>query len=607
MATRWAHWRRRAAGALFAFGVGAALAAASAKAQVFAPPVLLESFEGPDGVAAVVTTNDPIYVGHSQSPVGATRGASSMLLELEGAFETDDGISGGWGALGGSAVQRDFLAGVPADAAQVAAFQAVAADPSAWNLLFDVTTTADSWTNAPPTTAADPIDAGPTRAAVRVGFSYTDDFGTPGFGQYNSGSLYSSVGKQTILVPMTTLLQSGIPLGTLSSYYQLQFGGDSNRFAPGNAADPATPDPTTGAKYYIDNIRLKPATPVVPDILFDWEDGTLQGWSDAGRAGHENTYEISNSPFGAVNYNNGDPVLAPTGKSLLADTSNGTGFRWGMGYLLDSDPDNDPLTPVDAGIQSQITSLARKLNKADVIQFDLVYSDPANTDPNSGPVAATPILHAGFMKVVMGIWHDIDGTGGPDSQFQFDNGFATDALGNNVAIQNEDVAIAVTSEITPDMITPDEPLTMSFRLADFFQVVGGGPTNLKSTPIPENTNHLEFAITLQGNAGQTQLVHIDNFRLLSSVALDADFDHDGDVDAADLTKWKADLKAGNGLSDADDNGVTDGNDFLIWQRQLGNDATPAVASTRAVPEPGTAALSAICLAALGALRGRPKR
>jgi hypothetical protein len=592
---------------LFALGVGLALAAASAEAQVFAPPVLLESFESPDGVAGVVTTNDPIYVGHSQSPVGVTRGASSMLLELEGAFETDDGISGGWGALGGSAVQRDFLAGVPADAAQVAAFQAVAADPSAWNLLFDVTTTADSWTNAPPTTAADPIDAGPTRAALRVGFSYTDDVGTPGFGQYNTGSFYSAVGKQTVLIPMTTLIQSGVPLGTLSSYYQLQFGGDSNRFAPGNAASPATPDPTTGAKYFIDNIRLKPATPVVPEILFNWEDGTLQGWSDAGRAGHENTYEISNSSFGAVNYNNGDPILAPTGKSLLADTSNGTGFRWGMGYLLDSDPDNDPLTPVDAGVQSQITSLARKLNKADVIQFDLVYSDPSNTDPNSGPVATTPILHAGFMKVVMGIWHDIDGTGGPDSQFQFDNGFATDALGNNVAIQNEDVAISVTSEITPDMITPDEPLTVSFRLADFFQVVGGAPTNLKSTPIPENTNHLEFAITLQGNAGQTQLVHLDNFRLLSSVALDADFDHDGDVDVADLTKWKADFRAGNGLSDADENGVTDGNDFLIWQRQLGNDATPAVVSAQAVPEPGTAVLSAICLAALGALRSRSKR
>jgi hypothetical protein len=576
-------------------------------AQAFPSPVLLESFENPGGVASVVPIADPIYVGHSQSTIGATRGANSLLLELEGAFVTDDGISGGWGAIGGSAVQRDFLAGNPADAAQVAAFQAVAADPSAWNLLFDVTTTADSWTNAPLTTAADPIDTGPTRAALRVGFSYTDDLGNPGFGQFNSGSLYGGVGKQTILVPMSTLIQSGVPLGALSTYYQVQFGGDSNRFAPGNAAAPATPDPTTGAKYFIDNIRLKPATPVVPEILFNWEDGTLQGWSDAGRAGHENTYEISNSTFGAVNYNNGDPILAPTGKSLLIDTSNGTGFRWGMGYLLDSDPDNDPMTPVNAGIQSQITTLARKLNKADVIQFDLVYSDPANTDPGAGPVAITPILHAGFMKVVMGIWHDIDGTGGPDSQFQFDNGFATDALGNNVAIQDEGVAIAVTSEITPDMISPDEPLTVSFRLADFFQVVGGAPTNLKSTPIPENTNHLEFAITIQGNGGQTILAHIDNFRLLSSIALDADFDHDGDVDGADLVKWKADFSAQNGLSDADDNGVTDGNDFLIWQRQLGNDATPAVASTGAVPEPASAALAAGSLAAIALVRHRSRR
>jgi hypothetical protein len=345
----------------------------------------------------------------------------------------------------------------------------------------------------------------------------------------------------------------------------------------------------------------------VPEILFNWEDGTLQGWSDAGRAGHENTYKLTNSTFGAVNYNNGDPILAPTGKSLLIDTSNGTGFRWGAGYLLDSDPDNDPGTPVNASIQSQITTLARKLNKADVIQFDLVYSDPANTDPSAGPVAITPILHSGFMKVVMGIWHDIDGTGGPDSQFQFDNGFATDALGNNVAIQNEDVAVAVTSEITPDMISPDEPLTVSFRLADFFQVVGGAPTNLKATPIPENTNHLEFAITIQGNGGQTILAHIDNFRLLSSIALDADFDRDGDVDGADLTKWKGDFIAQNGNSDANDDGVTNGSDFLIWQRQLGNDATPATDAVSAVPEPASAAIAAAGLAALVLVRRRSGR
>ena len=81
-----------------------------------------------------------------------------------------------------------------------------------------------------------------------------------------------------------------------------------------------------------------------------------------------------------------------------------------------------------------------------------------------------------------------------------------------------------------------------------------------------------------------------------------DFQLDGDVDAADLTRWKngyglaASATPNNG--DADANGSVDGADFLLWQRNLG--VTPPVAATQhvsAVPEPG--AIGA-CLVACGA-------
>jgi len=47
-----------------------------------------------------------------------------------------------------------------------------------------------------------------------------------------------------------------------------------------------------------------------------------------------------------------------------------------------------------------------------------------------------------------------------------------------------------------------------------------------------------------------------------------DFDASGTVDAADLTEWMGDFGV-NADSDADGDGDSDGNDFLLWQRNLG--------------------------------------
>jgi T5SS/PEP-CTERM-associated repeat protein len=63
----------------------------------------------------------------------------------------------------------------------------------------------------------------------------------------------------------------------------------------------------------------------------------------------------------------------------------------------------------------------------------------------------------------------------------------------------------------------------------------------------------------------------------------ADFNHDGKVTGADLAKWKTEFGM-NASSNADGDSDSDGNDFLIWQRQLGSGG-PAVASVASVPEP----------------------
>jgi hypothetical protein len=64
--------------------------------------------------------------------------------------------------------------------------------------------------------------------------------------------------------------------------------------------------------------------------------------------------------------------------------------------------------------------------------------------------------------------------------------------------------------------------------------------------------------------------------------LSADFNNDGQVDAADLAQWRGDFGM-NALSDANDDGDSDGAEFLLWQRQLGPSMLSRSLAT--VPEP----------------------
>lgn len=92
--------------------------------------------------------------------------------------------------------------------------------------------------------------------------------------------------------------------------------------------------------------------------------------------------------------------------------------------------------------------------------------------------------------------------------------------------------------------------------------------------------------------------------VVSAPSLNADFDEDGDVDAADLAKWKTGFGIASGAThmqgDADGNGAVDGADFLTWQQQFGT--TPATPTAGAVPEPASVLL--VGLAAAGCFLAR---
>ena len=90
------------------------------------------------------------------------------------------------------------------------------------------------------------------------------------------------------------------------------------------------------------------------------------------------------------------------------------------------------------------------------------------------------------------------------------------------------------------------------------------PTAIDSAPATLNYYVLGSAAGALSTAGWNSLSD-QNY----DASLPADFNESGGaVNAADLTAWMGDYALGAG-SDADDDGDSDGRDFLIWQRQLG--------------------------------------
>ena len=79
-----------------------------------------------------------------------------------------------------------------------------------------------------------------------------------------------------------------------------------------------------------------------------------------------------------------------------------------------------------------------------------------------------------------------------------------------------------------------------------------------------------------------------NSLLFAREPLPGDFNGDFVVDGADLTIWESEFSqvVATISADADFDFDSDGNDFLLWQRNLGIDMVTQAAS-QVVPEPGS--------------------
>jgi hypothetical protein len=79
-------------------------------------------------------------------------------------------------------------------------------------------------------------------------------------------------------------------------------------------------------------------------------------------------------------------------------------------------------------------------------------------------------------------------------------------------------------------------------------------------------------------------------------SLAGDFNDDTVVNGLDLAEWRADFGVDDG-SDADGDLDSDGEDLLIWQRQLG-ETSPSMLSASTVPEPTAACLTGAAIFAM---------
>jgi len=510
-----------------------------------AQTMLIDSFE--NGVDQwVLDDANSIHLNHAASTIGVTDGLASMEVEM------DNGT--GWGVL------------LNVDATNTPdlynTFNTVAADPGAWLLEFDLTTTAETWANVGPP-AVPPFQG---LAQVNVALSSDAQFMQAGG---VSGQIFQQEGLFNVTIPAGNFA----PIQD-SANFQL-FLGAANVFEPGVGGG----GETLGARYFFDNLRFTPAPPTVETTLFSWEtpddpgtpgvDERFEGWSDAGlNEDHANTHVHSISTIGATDGAHSLKV----DNTLQDDFEGGPGFAfyWGSNVEWNADVNPDPdVQEIDPVIQAEVTDLIGKINGASAFAFDVHFSDPFDEGENQ--FAPLP----GFVRFAVHVSDD-------QGAFFDEEGPALDGQ-------------------------PDADPEDTFEYVIPTNIMGDPNNGLILSEAGLNPDSTFLRIGLAVNSDGGIVAHLDNFRLISEAQpLAADFNGDGAVDELDLAQWEEDFGV-NGDSDANGDGVSDGTDFVIYQREFGSTAVAQVTSISSelisvtvVPEPGALALALIAAAGVAA-------
>jgi enterochelin esterase family protein len=186
-------------------------------------------------------------------------------------------------------------------------------------------------------------------------------------------------------------------------------------------------------------------------------------------------------------------------------------------------------------------------------------------------------------------------------------GAARSDVFGNIAVQSPATFSQFGSQILNLYAT--QPLQDKLQLFVTQGTIGDGNAgvNLAGTLAAHDYDY-KFVRTNEGHAWGNWRALLDDMllELIGPIpSLEADFNEDGVINAADLALWKTGFGKAAAASrldgDADGDRDVDGADFRLWQSQQGRQAR---ANAGAVPEPGSASLIAYGVMLLNARAGR---
>lgn len=200
-------------------------------------------------------------------------------------------------------------------------------------------------------------------------------------------------------------------------------------------------------------------------------------------------------------------------------------------------------------------------------------------------VANSQYVAAGFE-----MFTDFDGTGGRFGDLSLtadtdDIAQSSVYASHSTENPNEMIVVAINRTDSPLDAAIQVTDGQQYNSAEIFQLTdaSAAPVSLGAVPI-----NLVNAFLYEMPA-----YSVSTLRLTTDLL--ADFDDDGTVDNDDLSKWETDY--GGPGSDADQDGISSGLDFLFWQQQFGR-SEPVAAIATTVPEPKAwlmASLGLLCI------------
>jgi hypothetical protein len=238
---------------------------------------------------------------------------------------------------------------------------------------------------------------------------------------------------------------------------------------------------------------------------------------------------------------------------------------------------------IDGNLQIQYTDVAGNIwNATDAADIDLNTWYNVAAVSNGSTLSLYKDSGAGYQLVASrnisssansALAYDTAGANNAgDTQWGWSIGRGRYSTDNSQAAGHTDRWLGYVDEvrISNAALTPDEFLFVP-KFSLIAEVTTSGPNagnvtlkNIDSAPVTFNYYLLGSAANALSPAGWNSLSDQSY-----DAALPADFNGSGGaVDAADLAQWTSSFGATAG-GDADADGDTDGQDFLIWQRQLG--------------------------------------